>query len=74
MSERVVLEAGALVTTGEWHYRIHQILDLETVLAYDSQFGNVKRLTISELVPILPSSGEVGLVPNPVIQACARSY
>lgn len=62
-----MLKPGALVAAGARHYGIHQILDLDTVLAHDSQSGDVKRLTISELAPIFPqaetrpSSGAVDL-------------
>jgi putative transposase len=52
MRERVVLKPGALVAVGDQHYRLHQILDLETVLAHDSQSGDVTRLRISELTPV----------------------
>ena len=35
--ERIVLQPGAEVAIGARHYRISQILDLETVLAHASQ-------------------------------------
>jgi hypothetical protein len=36
------------------HYRIHQGLDLETVLVHDSQSGELKRLKIGDLTPVAP--------------------
>ena len=52
MSERVVLRPGATVAADGRHYRIHQVLDLETVLVHDSQSGELKRLKISDLTPV----------------------
>ena len=54
MSERVVLKPGTEVQVGAHLCRIHQVLDLETVLIQDSQSGEVKRLKVDELAPVAP--------------------
>jgi putative transposase len=56
MSEQLVLNPGALVMAGGRQYRIHRILDLDTVLAGDSQFGDVTRLPVSALAPVIPET------------------
>lgn len=68
MSERVVLKPGITVAVGEHHYNISQVLDLETVLVQDHQSGELKRLKIGDLAPIVlepetsPPKGEADLV------------
>jgi putative transposase len=50
------------------HYRIHQVIDLETVLVHDSQTGELQRLKIGDLTPATPQAepsppaGDVDLV------------
>jgi putative transposase len=53
MSERVVLKLGAAVGVNNRDYRIHQVVDLETVLVQDSESGDIKRLKIDELGPMV---------------------
>jgi putative transposase len=51
--DRIVLQPGAEVAIGARHYRISQILDLETVLAHDCQSGEPRQCKVSELAPML---------------------
>jgi len=72
MSERVVVKPGATVAVGERPYRIHQILDLETVLAQDPQSGETVRLKVADLqpvrlraeIPLLTDAVELAQVPD----------
>jgi putative transposase len=54
MSERMVLKPGVKVRIGGHQCIIQQVLDLETVLGQDCQSGEVKRLKVSELAPVIP--------------------
>jgi putative transposase len=56
MSEHVVFTPGATVAVGERPYRIHHILDLETVLAQDLQSGEAVRLKVADLQPVIPQA------------------
>jgi hypothetical protein len=69
MRERLVLKPGAPVMAGDRQYRIHRILDLDTVLAHDSQSGEVTRLPVSALVPVIP---ETATRPPPVVVDLVR--
>lgn len=51
MNPRLVLQPGAVVTAGGRAYRITQVLDLETLLATETETGKTSRLRISELAP-----------------------
>jgi putative transposase len=52
----MVLKPGIEVRVGNQHYRIRQILDLETVLVEDSQDGQTRRFKINELEPLMTPS------------------
>lgn len=51
MNPRLVLQPGAVVTAGGRAYRITQVLDLETLLATETETGKTSRLRLSELAP-----------------------
>lgn len=51
MNPRLVLQPGVVVTARGRTYRISQVLDLETLLAIDTETGKTSHLPISELTP-----------------------
>lgn len=59
MKGRIVLKPDSEVSAGGQRYRISQIVDLETVLAYELASGEVRQLKIVELEPIAPQDSAV---------------